>query len=107
MSSTQSVNVRMNNKLSPHCFSIGSLTCHVSSNEFGIFCIPASSAHRPASRAVINHNVWEPDTIKCISRGAGDGDVVHAGSYFGDFLPALSKALLPGKKLGSLSDPQE
>jgi len=29
----------------------------------------------------------------------GDGDIVHAGTYFGDFLPALSKACASDRKV--------
>jgi len=29
----------------------------------------------------------------------GKGDIVHAGTYFGDFLPALSKAISPDAKI--------
>ena len=35
--------------------------------------------------------VWEEETIKFIINHCKEGDVIHAGTYFGDFLPALSK----------------
>jgi FkbM family methyltransferase len=34
--------------------------------------------------------VWEPDTISLMR--SVPGDVVHAGTFFGDFLPALSSS---------------
>jgi FkbM family methyltransferase len=44
-------------------------------------------------------DVWEPDTIEFMVKNAGQGDIVHAGAYFGDFLPALSQACVDGAKL--------
>lgn len=34
--------------------------------------------------------MWEPDTLSLIR--SAPGDVVHAGTFFGDFLPALASA---------------
>jgi len=34
--------------------------------------------------------VWEPDTLDLLRSVDPDGDVVHAGTFFGDFLPALA-----------------
>lgn len=66
------------------------------SNRYGRYCVPESSQHRPAARAVVNGDVWEPETIAFLTSHCGDGDIVHAGTYFGDFLPALSAAVAPG-----------
>jgi len=43
----------------------------------------------------LSGNVWEPDTLAFLTSRCLGGDVVHAGAYFGDFLPALSKAVAP------------
>ena len=43
--------------------------------------------------------VHEPRTIRFIRQNMGQGDVVHAGTYFGDFIPAIAKAMHPGQKL--------
>ena len=62
-------------------------------NKYGSYCVPESSAHRPAAKAILAGDVHEPDTIELIvERARGRGAIVHAGTYFGDFLPALSKA---------------
>lgn len=66
------------------------LECIFAKNEYGTYCLPQSSSHRPAAQHVINGNVWEPDTIKFIRDNCGEGTVFHAGTYFGDFLPALN-----------------
>lgn len=61
-------------------------------NELGGYCVPSSSRHRPAARAIFSGQVWEPETIDFMSAHCKGGDIVHAGTYFGDFLPALSRA---------------
>jgi hypothetical protein len=75
------------------------LDCRLSYNKFGGFCVPASSQHRPAAHAILTGRVWESETIEFITTRCGDGDVVHAGTYFGDFLPALSKACRPDARV--------
>ena len=66
------------------------LRCCVSYNKYGGYCVPLSSLHRPAAKRIMSGNVWEPDTIEFMKMNSGEGDIVHAGTYFGDFLPALS-----------------
>lgn len=68
-------------------------------NEYGRYAVPRSSAHRTAARMVIAGEVYEPDTIALIRRECGQGDVVHAGTFFGDFLPGLSSGLAPGARV--------
>lgn len=64
-------------------------------NEFGSYCIPAGLENRPAAKAVLKGSVYEPDTIAFMRAHAGTGDIIHAGTFFGDFIPALSAALAP------------
>jgi len=66
------------------------LRCCVSYNKYGGYCVPLSSLHRPAARRILSGDVWEPDTIEFMEMNSGEGDIVHAGTYFGDFLPALA-----------------
>ena len=68
------------------------LQCCISYNQYGGYCLPLSSIHRPASQTILNGKVWEEETLKFMSKHCGTGDIIHAGTYFGDFLPALSKA---------------
>jgi FkbM family methyltransferase len=49
--------------------------------------------------AIRSGKVWEPRTIELLRAECGHGDIAHAGTYFGDFLPALSQALAPGAKV--------
>jgi FkbM family methyltransferase len=74
---------------------------------FGGFCVPKSSFHRPAAKAVMSGKVWEPDTIEFIINHCRDGDIVHAGTFFGDFLPALSKGAAPGAKVWAFEPNRE
>ena len=63
--------------------------CTLCGNEFGRYAVPLSSRHRPAAQMVLRGDVWERQTIDYMRAHPGR-DIVHAGTYFGDFLPALS-----------------
>jgi FkbM family methyltransferase len=71
----------------------------IASNLHGSYCVPTASRNRPAAKTVLAGKVWEPRTLQFMAANCGDGDVVHAGTYFGDFLPALSHALAPDARL--------
>jgi FkbM family methyltransferase len=73
--------------------------CIIAENCHGLYCLPLRSMQRPASQEIIQGRVWEAATIAQICKSAGDGDVIHAGAFFGDFFPAISKALAPAAKL--------
>ncbi|HEY3638378.1 MAG TPA: FkbM family methyltransferase [Rhizomicrobium sp.] len=73
--------------------SLSPLHCFIGSNSHGSYCVPASSRHRPAAAAILKGKVWEADTLALLGSHAATGDIVHAGTYFGDFLPALSRAV--------------
>jgi FkbM family methyltransferase len=72
------------------------LACLIARNALGEYCLPANSIHRPAAQRILAGEVWEPETIELVCRSVGTGDLVHAGTYFGDFLPAYSRACSPG-----------
>lgn len=69
------------------------------SNEYGVYEIPPGLEQRPAVRAVLSGKVHEPETIAFMRAHAGEGDIIHAGAFFGDFLPGLSSALASGRRL--------
>lgn len=71
---------------------LSALKCQVSYNQYGGYCVPLSSRHRPAARKILSNEVYEPKTIEFMLANGGNGDIIHAGTYFGDFLPALSHA---------------
>ena len=75
------------------------LKCTISYNKYGGYCVPESSRHRPAAQRILANDVWEPKTIEFMRANCGQGDIVHAGTYFGDFLPALSSAVASGSKI--------
>jgi hypothetical protein len=64
----------------------------VAKNQHGSYCVPHSARHRPAARMILTSRVWEPDTLDLLSGVDPDGDVVHAGTFFGDFIPALASS---------------
>jgi FkbM family methyltransferase len=64
------------------------LDCVIAFNEHGAYCVPRCAQHRPAAQAILTSRVWEAETIALIRDT--EGSVVHAGTFFGDFLPALA-----------------
>lgn len=68
----------------------------VASNEHGAYCVPQSSLHRPVARTILDARVWEPKTLDLVRSADVSGDIVHAGTFFGDFIPALARSREPG-----------
>lgn len=83
------------------------LGCMVSYNKYGAYCVPSSSSHRPAAQAILGGLVHEPDTIEYILENCKEGDIVQAGAYFGDFLPALSRSCGENAKIWSFEPSSE
>lgn len=67
------------------------LKCQVAYNKYGGYCVPLASKHRPAAQEILSGGVYEPQTIEFLMTNSSGGDIIHAGTYFGDFLPALSR----------------
>lgn len=59
-----------------------------------IFFVPKYASNRPASKRVLNKTFYEPETHKLIPKLLAErpGDMVHAGTFFGDMLPTFSRA---------------
>lgn len=68
-------------------------------NIHGVYAIPEGLEHRPAARKALAGEVYETRTIDFMCKYMGNGDVIHAGTFFGDFLPALSKAAHPDARI--------
>jgi FkbM family methyltransferase len=69
------------------------LNVSIAYNKYGGYCTPLSTQHRTLNQKILMGDIFEPDTIKFIIANVKDGDIVHAGTFFGDFLPAFSKNL--------------
>jgi FkbM family methyltransferase len=72
------------------------LSCIFASNDYGSYCVPRASHHRPAAQRILRGKVWERETIAFMREHCGKGDIIHAGTYFGDFLPGLAGGLGEG-----------
>jgi FkbM family methyltransferase len=48
--------------------------------------------NRPAAQAILRGEVWEHPTLSYLVHASAGKTVIHAGTYFGDFLPALGAA---------------
>lgn len=75
------------------------LECCIAYNRYGGYCIPLSSRHTPTAQKILGGRVHEPNTIEFISAHSGSGSIIHAGTYFGDFIPALSEACSADSKV--------
>ncbi len=75
------------------------LQCCIAYNKFGGYCVPLSSYYRPASQSILSGKVYEANTIDFLISNCRNGDIIHAGAFFGDFIPALSKFLAPNAKV--------
>jgi FkbM family methyltransferase len=86
---------------------LDALKCTVAYNRHGGYCVPLAAKDRPAAMAILAGDVYEPNTIGFMQANAGAGDIVHAGTFFGDFLPALSHALAPDARLWAFEPSSE
>lgn len=75
------------------------LQCCIAYNRYGGYCVPLSSRHRPAAQRILAGDIWEPRTLDFVQSQSAGGDIVHAGTFFGDFLPALSSFAAEGAKI--------
>lgn len=71
----------------------------VARNEHGVYCVPRSSVHRPVAAAILEGGVWEARTLELMRAVDSAGDIVHAGAYYGDFLPALARSRATGARV--------
>lgn len=76
-----------------------SLMATITYNEFGVFCTPDSCLEDEPVQATYRGQQYEPVTMSYIQELNLEGDIIHAGAYFGDSLPALSLAMKNGSKV--------
>jgi FkbM family methyltransferase len=62
-------------------------------NKYGGYFVPLSSKDRPAVQKILKGSIYEPQTINFIKKNCNQGDIIHAGTFFGDFLPGISQSL--------------
>lgn len=75
------------------------LDCVVAYNRYGAYCVPISGLRSFAALHVLAGDVWEAATLDFIAAHNHGGDIIHAGAFFGDFLPALAIATGPGNRV--------
>lgn len=90
---------RAQKKYMAQAMSSGAYACTIAYNQFGVYCVPNSALNRPASKKVLQGQVYEPNTIAFMQNNHQQKDIVHAGTFFGDFLPALSKCCTGAQKI--------
>lgn len=62
-------------------------------NFYGKYYIPHESIHLPCPQKILNRQVWEHETLRLMDFAYHGGDIIHAGTFFGDFLPFLSRMI--------------
>ncbi|MCB9809988.1 hypothetical protein H6781_00125 [Candidatus Nomurabacteria bacterium] len=67
-----------------------SLSCTIAYNKYGAFCTPNLHKDDTPVQAVYRGEQYENITMQYISSLNFSGDIIHAGAYFGDSIPALS-----------------
>lgn len=65
----------------------------IADNKYGIYCVPENCKDRNAVKKIMSGEVYEPDTIQYIREQSKGGDVIHAGTFFGDFLPGIASGI--------------
>lgn len=85
----------------------GTLDCLLAANVHGLYCVPQSSVHRPACQAILGGGVWEPDTVTLVSGTDPSGDIVTAGAFFGDMLPAFARSRIEGARVWAFEPNRE
>ncbi|KNG93626.1 FkbM family methyltransferase [Pseudaestuariivita atlantica] len=73
----------------------------ITANEHGFYCVPESFRGREVPRLLRRGEVYEPATLRFLSRHVGSGDIVTGGAFVGDFFPALARAMAPGARIRS------
>jgi FkbM family methyltransferase len=63
----------------------------IATNVYGRYSIPKRFRNRPIPKLLLQGGVWEAETVKFLRAKAVAGDVVHAGAFMGDMLPALAQ----------------
>jgi FkbM family methyltransferase len=79
----------------------------IARNEHGLYCVPRASQHRPVSQAILQSRVWESETLELVCAADGAGDIIHAGTFFGDFIPALSRSRASGSRVWAFEPGEE
>ena len=71
------------------------LRCVIAYNRYGGYGVPRSSMHRPCAQTILAGGVFEPPTVAALEHHGRVGDIVHAGTFFGDMIPAAARACGP------------
>jgi FkbM family methyltransferase len=79
------------------------LNGQIAYNKYGGYftpIVPSKSAQEGSVIfEILNGDTYEPDTIKFMRDNCSNGDIIHAGTFFGDFLPGLSSSLSKESKI--------
>ncbi len=83
------------------------LSAVIAYNKNGAFCIPWSSSYKGPAQKIFRGLQYENETFEYINKLNLKGDIIHAGAYFGDSIPALAKGIGDGQKIWSFEPSSE
>lgn len=66
---------------------------------YGFYSIPVAFKDKVVPSVLLEGRVYEPRTINLIRNWTGNGSIVSGGAFVGDFFPAISRSLQPGRRL--------
>lgn len=81
------------------------MTFSFTENKYGKYAIPFGMEKLRICNRLMSGEVWEGGTLKFIEEQALNGDIIHAGAFIGDFLPALSSFIPNFKVIAFESSP--
>jgi len=83
------------------------LSAVIAYNKNGAYCIPWSSSYKGPAQKIFRGLQYENETFEYIKNLHLDGDIIHAGAYFGDSIPALAKGISSEQKIWSFEPSSE
>jgi len=83
----------------PSSFDVLGTGYFLAKNVLGSYCIPKEYANQSEAKKLSLGGIWEEETMHFMRQQAGSGDIVHAGTSFGDMIPGLSCVCSSGSLL--------
>ncbi len=84
-----------------------SLKCTIVYNQYGSFCTPDTYKYDEPVQYTYRGEQYEAESIDHIRGLNLNGDIIHAGAYFGDSIPGLATALKSDAKLWAFEPNEE
>jgi FkbM family methyltransferase len=81
------------------------MTFSFTENKYGKYAIPDGMEELRICNRLMAGDIWEGGTLNFIGEQILSGDIIHAGAFIGDFIPALSSFVPNFKVIAFESSP--